>query len=280
MFVTHGRRHEHRRAGPLAGRDDPPGQGPRHLLHRRQPRRGRLQPGRARPLRARPQLPQPLRRRRSSTLLEHGPEPRHRHLHPRGRGDAPHRAPRARALAEGRRRKASATSPTSTCTSSSRAACSRSSTRSTPRTPGCSPPARRTCRSSCPAGRTRRSATSSSPTASAATSNFSCVKSGLEYMAALVDWYKDKHGQDESIGFFQIGGGIAGDFPICVVPLIQQDLHAGLPALGLLLPDLRLHHLLRLLQRRRAQREDHLGQARPSTRRASSSSPTPRSSRR
>ncbi|MBY0433291.1 MAG: deoxyhypusine synthase family protein, partial [Cyclobacteriaceae bacterium] len=29
----------------------------------------------------------------------------------------------------------------------------------------------------------------------------------------------------QSIGFFQIGCGIAGDFPICVVPLIQQDLN-------------------------------------------------------
>lgn len=54
-------------------------------------------------------------------------------------------------------------------------------------------------------------------------SSFSIYKSGLEQMAHLIDWYKenDKH---SSIGFFQIGGGIAGDFPICVVPLIHQDL--------------------------------------------------------
>jgi len=26
------------------------------------------------------------------------------------------------------------------------------------------------------------------------------------------------------VGFFQIGGGIAGDFPICVVPSIKYDL--------------------------------------------------------
>ena len=26
------------------------------------------------------------------------------------------------------------------------------------------------------------------------------------------------------LGFFQIGGGIAGDFPICVVPMMYQDL--------------------------------------------------------
>jgi deoxyhypusine synthase len=49
------------------------------------------------------------------------------------------------------------------------------------------------------------------------------VKSGLEQMAALIDWYR-KTSKDESIGFFQIGGGIAGDFPICVVPLLMQDL--------------------------------------------------------
>ncbi|QQR58980.1 MAG: deoxyhypusine synthase family protein [Candidatus Melainabacteria bacterium] len=47
------------------------------------------------------------------------------------------------------------------------------------------------------------------------------MKSGTEQMQALVDWYLE---QKEKIGFFQIGGGIAGDFPICVVPLIQQDL--------------------------------------------------------
>jgi deoxyhypusine synthase len=53
--------------------------------------------------------------------------------------------------------------------------------------------------------------------------NYGCVKSGLELMGSLVTWYKDVT-VDESLGFFQIGGGIAGDFPICVVPLIQQDL--------------------------------------------------------
>ena len=54
-------------------------------------------------------------------------------------------------------------------------------------------------------------------------SNFQVVKSGVEMMAALIDWYK-ANSKDETIGFFQIGGGIAGDFPICVVPLIIQDL--------------------------------------------------------
>ena len=53
--------------------------------------------------------------------------------------------------------------------------------------------------------------------------NIHVVKSGLEQMAALIDWYRHTS-KGQSIGFFQIGGGIAGDFPICVVPLIMQDL--------------------------------------------------------
>jgi deoxyhypusine synthase len=54
--------------------------------------------------------------------------------------------------------------------------------------------------------------------------NIQIVKSGLEQMSFLIDWYRE-NSKDSSIGFFQIGGGIAGDFPICVVPLIQQDLN-------------------------------------------------------
>ena len=54
-------------------------------------------------------------------------------------------------------------------------------------------------------------------------SSFGVVKSGVEQMAALVEWYR-RTSAEASIGFFQIGGGIAGDFPICVVPLITQDL--------------------------------------------------------
>ncbi len=54
-------------------------------------------------------------------------------------------------------------------------------------------------------------------------SNFQVVKSGPEYMGTLIDWYLTTQ-ETASIGFFQIGGGIAGDFPICVVPLIHQDM--------------------------------------------------------
>jgi deoxyhypusine synthase len=53
--------------------------------------------------------------------------------------------------------------------------------------------------------------------------NYDIMKNGLEQMEDLVGWYK-KTCKESSIGFFQIGGGIAGDFPICVVPLIQQDI--------------------------------------------------------
>ncbi|MDT8308046.1 MAG: deoxyhypusine synthase family protein [Bacteroidales bacterium] len=51
----------------------------------------------------------------------------------------------------------------------------------------------------------------------------STMKSGIEYMTFLAEWYSENAG-DEGVGFFQIGGGIAGDFPICVVPMLYQDL--------------------------------------------------------
>lgn len=62
-------------------------------------------------------------------------------------------------------------------------------------------------------------------------SSLNVVKNGLEQMSALIDWYTDTCAQ-HSIGFFQIGGGIAGDFPICVVPLIRQDLEKDIPLWG------------------------------------------------
>jgi deoxyhypusine synthase len=53
--------------------------------------------------------------------------------------------------------------------------------------------------------------------------NASIVKSGIEYMADFYDRYQELSA-GPGIGFFQIGGGIAGDFPICVVPSIKYDL--------------------------------------------------------
>ena len=49
------------------------------------------------------------------------------------------------------------------------------------------------------------------------------IKTGTEQMQHLIDWYLDNDRQAR-VGFFQIGGGIAGDFAICTVPLILQDL--------------------------------------------------------
>jgi len=53
-------------------------------------------------------------------------------------------------------------------------------------------------------------------------SDLQTVRSGVEYMIALAAWYR-RDAKDSSAGFFQIGGGIAGDFPICVVPMLNQD---------------------------------------------------------
>ena len=62
----------------------------------------------------------------------------------------------------------------------------------------------------------------------------SCVKSGTEQFQSLVEWYEANHGSGEtpSVGFFQIGGGIAGDFAICAVPCITQDLRREVPHWG------------------------------------------------
>ncbi|MEJ2189143.1 MAG: deoxyhypusine synthase family protein [Acidobacteriota bacterium] len=57
------------------------------------------------------------------------------------------------------------------------------------------------------------------------------VRSGVEYMLELASWYQGVCA-DRGPGFFQIGGGIAGDFPICVVPMIHQDLRREVPTWG------------------------------------------------
>lgn len=55
------------------------------------------------------------------------------------------------------------------------------------------------------------------------------VRSGTEQMQHLVEWYQARSDAKAPVGFFQIGGGIAGDFPICVVPLMIQDLKRDIP---------------------------------------------------
>ncbi len=49
------------------------------------------------------------------------------------------------------------------------------------------------------------------------------MKSGLEYFHLLYDWYM-KESKNAPIAFLQLGGGIAADFPICVVPSLKHDL--------------------------------------------------------
>jgi deoxyhypusine synthase len=52
------------------------------------------------------------------------------------------------------------------------------------------------------------------------------VKSGLFAMQALADWYRE---DDSPTGILQVGGGIAGDFAICVVPMLRQDVGQEVP---------------------------------------------------
>jgi len=51
----------------------------------------------------------------------------------------------------------------------------------------------------------------------------STMKTGIEYMIYLTEWYRN-NSAGKGVGFFQIAGGISGDFPICVVPMMYQDL--------------------------------------------------------
>jgi len=54
--------------------------------------------------------------------------------------------------------------------------------------------------------------------------NVHTVRTGIEYMMFLAEWYTVNATDASTVGFFQIGGDIAGDFPICVVPMLHQDL--------------------------------------------------------
>ena len=52
------------------------------------------------------------------------------------------------------------------------------------------------------------------------------VRSGVEYMLSFAEWYR---AQTRPVGFLQVGGGISGDFPICTVPMLRQDLGEDVP---------------------------------------------------
>src|SRR5271167_3926322 len=53
--------------------------------------------------------------------------------------------------------------------------------------------------------------------------NVHTVRTGIEYMTWLAEFYT-RTTKKSSLGMFQIAGGISGDFPICVVPMLHQDL--------------------------------------------------------
>ncbi|MCD8140467.1 MAG: deoxyhypusine synthase family protein [Planctomycetaceae bacterium] len=61
--------------------------------------------------------------------------------------------------------------------------------------------------------------------------NVHTVRTGIEYMMELAFWYQET-APKSSVGFFQIGGGIAGDFTICVVPMLRQDMEMDMPLWG------------------------------------------------
>ncbi len=48
------------------------------------------------------------------------------------------------------------------------------------------------------------------------------VLHSFRYMHRLAEWYMDNT-KKKSLAFLQLGGGIAADFPICVVPHIKKD---------------------------------------------------------
>jgi deoxyhypusine synthase len=50
-------------------------------------------------------------------------------------------------------------------------------------------------------------------------------------MTWLAGFYRETTAKG-SLGMFQIGGGIAGDFPICVVPMLHQDMGIEAPLWG------------------------------------------------
>lgn len=62
--------------------------------------------------------------------------------------------------------------------------------------------------------------------------SFHTLKHGMEQMPLIGEWYMEQARAKTSVGFFQIGGGIAGDFPICLVPMYIQDMNQDCPYWG------------------------------------------------
>ena len=152
-------------------------------------------------------------------------EPRDRHLHSRRRSDAPHGKSHARSL-DRRRQKGRTLFPARIFVQgSARAANTKSITRSTRKIPGCSPPLKKNLPIFVPGW---EDATLGNMYAAAVirgdVKNVHTVRTGIEYMTWLAEFYTRTATKKSSLGLFQIGGGIAGDFPICVVPMLHQDL--------------------------------------------------------
>jgi len=59
--------------------------------------------------------------------------------------------------------------------------------------------------------------------------NHSAIKTGTQQLQHLAEWYISQAEAQSPVGFFQIGGGIAGDFAICTVPMLIQDLEMDIP---------------------------------------------------
>jgi deoxyhypusine synthase len=55
------------------------------------------------------------------------------------------------------------------------------------------------------------------------------IRGGTEQLEHLAGWYEERAAAGTPVGFFQIGGGIAGDFAICAVPMLIQDLRRKVP---------------------------------------------------
>jgi deoxyhypusine synthase len=55
------------------------------------------------------------------------------------------------------------------------------------------------------------------------------IRSGTEQLEYLARWYLERVEAKTPVGFFQIGGGIPGDFAICAIPMLIQDLKMDVP---------------------------------------------------
>lgn len=61
----------------------------------------------------------------------------------------------------------------------------------------------------------------------------STMRSGMEYMTYAMEWYTEESQNNERWGVFQIGGGIAGDFILCLIPTMNQDFRGIFPPVPL-----------------------------------------------